>query len=816
MRGTIYAFFLSAASLAVRGAFAQDTCANPANAVVAENCKTGNLSTEWDIPKAGDPSIVGFSTEISVNRGETVDFKIHTDASQYRIDIYRLGFYRGAGARKVASISPSAVLPQIQPACLSDSSTGLVDCGNWAVSASWSVPAEAVSGVYFAKLTRADTGGASHIFFVVRDDAGRSDILFQTSDTTWQAYNRYGGGSLYVAPSMPFNRAYKVSYNRPFTTRNYSSSWVLGHEYPMIRWLEANGYDVSYFTGVDSDRRGELIRNHKVFLSVGHDEYWSGPQRKAVEAARDAGVHLGFFSSNEIYWKIRWEPSIDATKTPHRTMVCYKESVNNTRDPMSPPSWTGYWWDHRFSPPSDGGKHPNSLSGQEYTVGPFRNDALIVPSDFARHRFWRNTSVASLTPGTESVYEQILGYEWDEDIDNGYRPAGLMHLSSSSYAVDRRQLGPGYTYIPGTATHTLTLYRSPSGARVFGAGTMQWTWGLDSHHDAPNPPQPAYRDLQQATRNLLADMDSQPGSPQANLVAAFASADSQAPSSGILSPSEGTVFSTGTAVLIAGTAADSGGGIVGAVEVSVDGGASWRPAKGREAWSYEWKPSGSGGRVLMSRAVDDSGNQEAPSRGVGVGIGGPAPAPQPSNPIPRVFSLSPGFVTAGQGLFSLQAIGEGFAAGATLQFNGADRQTRVLSPNRLEAVILSEDVRSTGTAQITVFNPPPGGGRSPWVALAIRAPAPAISPGGMQVFPNPWKSDRHGGVPVVFDLLGEGSTVKIFTLSGKWLKSLRAVNGKASWDLTNDAGQAVASGFYLYVITDSRGGNSRGRIAVLK
>ena len=150
------------------------------------------------------------------------------------------------------------------------------------------------------------TAGASHIVFVVRDDDGRSDVLFQTSDTTWQAYNRYGGNSLYAGD--PAGRAYKVSYNRPFTTRDYApEDWVFNAEYPMVRWLERNGYDVSYTTGVDTDRRGAEILEHRSFLSVGHDEYWSGDQRANVEAAREAGVHLAFFSGNEVFWKTRWD-----------------------------------------------------------------------------------------------------------------------------------------------------------------------------------------------------------------------------------------------------------------------------------------------------------------------------------------------------------------------------------------------------------------------------------------------------------------------------------------------------------------------------
>ena len=211
----------------------------------------------------------------------------------------------------------------------------MIDCGNWAVSASWTVPATAVSGIYFAKATRIDTGGASHIVFIVRDDAGQSDLLFQTSDTTWQAYNQYGGNSLYVG--SPAGRAYKVSYNRPFTTRGTApEDWVFNAEYPMVRWLEANGYNVSYFTGVDTDRLGAEILEHKTFLSVGHDEYWSGAQRTNVEAARAAGVHLAFFSGNEVFWKTRWENSMSTPATSYRTLVTYKETHANAKiDPAA-------------------------------------------------------------------------------------------------------------------------------------------------------------------------------------------------------------------------------------------------------------------------------------------------------------------------------------------------------------------------------------------------------------------------------------------------------------------------------------------------
>src|SRR5437773_2010505 len=194
-------------------------CAPP-RSIVGENLLAGAPPTQWNVNGSGDPTIQGFATDISVNRCETINFKINTPATAYHIDIYRMGYYAGQGARKVDTISPLVTLPQAQPACLSDATTGLVDCGNWATSASWTVPSDLPSGIYFARPVRDDVPppAASHIFFVVRDDTGHSDILVQTSDTTWQAYNRYGGNSLYFG-NPPIGRAHKVSYNRPFDTR---------------------------------------------------------------------------------------------------------------------------------------------------------------------------------------------------------------------------------------------------------------------------------------------------------------------------------------------------------------------------------------------------------------------------------------------------------------------------------------------------------------------------------------------------------------------------------------------------------------------
>ena len=599
---------------------AEGACSS--NPVVCENSQTGNPSTEWDdVYGAGDWEIQGFATDMSVNVGQTISFKIDTPATSYRIDIYRLGYYGGQGARKVKTIYPSVALPQHQRDCITNSATEIYDCGVWDVSASWAVPADAVSGVYVAKPVRTDgTAGTSQIPFVVRDDARRSDIIFKTSDATWQAYNTYGGSNFYWGGAN--GRAFKLSYNRPFATRGLESGrdYLFSNEYAMIRFLERNGYDVSYTTDVDADRRGQLLKNHKIFLSVGHDEYWSGPERANVEAARDAGVHLAFFSGNEVYWKTRWESSVDGRGTPYRTLVCYKETwANDKIDPSS--EWTGTWRDPRFSPPSNGGRPENALTGTMY-MSNNTDLAIQVPAEQGRNRFWRHTTVAAMAPGqVATLAPHTIGYESDEDLDNGFRPPGLIRLSTTTGPTPEYLRDFGTVTTPGTTTHHLTLYRAASGALVFGAGTIQWAWGLDSEHDGPQ--EPADPRMQQATVNLFADMGVQPATLMSGLVRPTASTDTTAPSATITSPAPATSVANGSEVTVSGTATDVGGRVAG-VEVSTDGGDTWHPATGTTSWSYRFHTNGVGTQVVKARAVDDSVNIQQVPASVTLKLTGPS------------------------------------------------------------------------------------------------------------------------------------------------------------------------------------------------
>ncbi|MFJ6354773.1 DUF4082 domain-containing protein [Streptomyces sp. NPDC092046] len=597
-----------------------DPCGTGSNPIVCENSKPGTPRSDWFAGSAwGD--IAGFPTKMSLQAGETLQFKVQSP-SAYRIRIYRLGWYGSDGARLISTQAqadqtyPATYLTQ-RPSCLKDQPTGLMDCGNWPATASWTVPSDAVSGLYVANFDQADGNGLMPYPFVVRNDASRSDIVVQTSDQTWQAYNDWGGTNLYDGQGpAPDGRAYKVSYNRPMDIGGENG--IYGSEFEMISWLERNGYDLSYVSGLDTATRGSaLLANHKMFMSQGHDEYWTQEQFTNVLNARKAGQHQTYFSGNEVFWKTRLEPSIDGSGTANRTLVCYKETKLKFPTPNGVPDpsnvWTGTWMDPDSTKEGEPYRPQNILTGSLFQVNGPRNDAITVPAAFAKMRLWRNTSVAGLTGNQVATFPQgTLGYEWDSDIENASRPAGQIRLSSTAVDVNDGNylLDWGNYYGNGTATHSLVAFRDQtSHALVFGTGTVQWSWGLTNVPTADPDGGVITEDkrMQQATVNILADMGFQPKSLQDGLVQAQASQDVTGPTVTVTSPAPNGSVPALRQITVAGTAADSGG-VVARVEVSTDGGTTWKAAEGTSSWSYKWTPLTEGPVQLKVRAVDDSVN----------------------------------------------------------------------------------------------------------------------------------------------------------------------------------------------------------------
>ena len=249
----------------------------------------------------------------------------------------------------------------------------------------------------------------------------------------------------------------------------------------------------------------------------------------------------------------------------------------------------------------------NQLTGQLFGpdgTGQF-GGALDVPSNYASLRVWRDTTVAN--GGKLDMAPGILGYEWDTSPDDNMRPAGLIKLSETTLPWDGILVDQGNTVAPGVATHNLSLYRTESGALVFGAGTIFWTWALSNEHDSsPYGADIENVDIQQFTINMFADMGIQPGVADAFLISqglkrASASTDTTAAVASINDLPD-TVEAL-TPVTITGTATDNDGnplttdGKVAAVEVSVDGGTTWKVANSTDnwaTWSFYWYPTTQG------------------------------------------------------------------------------------------------------------------------------------------------------------------------------------------------------------------------------
>jgi hypothetical protein len=277
--------------------FSLGTTISAQNQIVVENQKQG--TTAWQLSNiATNDEIVGYAAATSINKGEILPIKVSLqNPGQYQIEIYRLGYYGGDGGRAIASSGILNGVTQSGPTV--DPTTRLVEY-NWATSYNLLVGNDWTSGLYIAKLTDITTGKQSQVDFAVRDDNRPAEIGFQSSVTNYQAYNNFGGYSLYGYNSNNQQAAFKVSFDRPsaqFRQPNEYNSRQK-YEYNMTRWLESQGYDVSYFDDIDTGTNPLKLYSQNAFLSVGHDEYWSLEQRNNVEQARDNGINLAFFSAN--------------------------------------------------------------------------------------------------------------------------------------------------------------------------------------------------------------------------------------------------------------------------------------------------------------------------------------------------------------------------------------------------------------------------------------------------------------------------------------------------------------------------------------
>lgn len=397
----------------------------------------------------------GYPWKQSVAPGETLSFSVSTTAQSFTADVYRLGWYGGAGARFLKPISniPGHFypLPQMDPA------TGLMDA-KWPAAFSLSIDPTWTTGKYLIKLTGSN-GKQGYIPFVVRS-IRKAALLFVLSDNTAQAYNDWGGKSTYSYNSSGIP-AYKVSFNRPYATGDTGKDVTFVWEYPMIRWLEKQGYDVEYASSVDLAMDPSLAENRKGVFVAGHSEYWSREMFNNLLAALESGVNLAFFSGDNISWRVRYEnASNNPNPIPNRILVAYKSATADTvkNSQLSTTKW---------------GVERTQLLGNDGWAGSCNPAPCYNPLIVTNAASW---IYAGTGAKNGDLIGNIVGYEWD----NATSTANMVAKSS----VNQKS----------------TLYKATSGAYVFDASTIEWPWGLDPWGTPQDVTTPL---VQKITENIL-------------------------------------------------------------------------------------------------------------------------------------------------------------------------------------------------------------------------------------------------------------------------------------------------------------------------
>jgi hypothetical protein len=415
--------------------------------VVAENRRLGTRG--WRIADPGPAdAIEGWADPVSVAQGGRVGLYVSTTAGRFRVEAYRMGWYQGLGGRLVWRSGP---LPgRRQPPPTRTPGTNMV-ATHWHPSLSVPVDRGWPPGDYLLKLVA--PAGQRYVPLTVRDDTSHAPLAVLNAVTTWQAYNRWGGRSLYVGPDGRLEtRSRVVSFDRPYGAEQGAGDF-LGNELPLVRLVESLGLDVTYWTDIDLHQHPEQLAAHRGLISLGHDEYWSTRMRRGAEAARARGVNLAFLGANAVFRHIRLEPSPTG---PDRQEVNYKpwSAGDDPAWRTDPAEVTTDW---RQPPLND----PESrLLGAEYDCNPTRAPGVVVdPSSW----LLAGTGVRAGTrlPG-------LIGDEYDRLWPTTPHPHGVRSLLHSPVRC-RGQASFADT----------TWYTTLGGAGVFDAGTGSWVCQLD-------------------------------------------------------------------------------------------------------------------------------------------------------------------------------------------------------------------------------------------------------------------------------------------------------------------------------------------------
>ena len=425
--------------------------------------------TPWRIAPDTKADIAGYADRTSVQAGAAVGLYVSTSTASFDVRVFRMGWYGGLLARQTRLLGPYAGISQ-PPAIVQEPRhtatapwvrSTLLSTSHW------------LPGDYLLRLESAD-GGQSFVPLTVRAASAVGRVVLVNAVTTWQAYNRWGCCSLYAGGTGSFaDRSRAVSFDRPYAAE-YGAGEFIDRELPVLAQAERLGLRLDYVTDIDLELAPGLLTGARAVVSMGHDEYWSPSMRQSVADARDRGTNVAFFSANDVYRRIRLEPS---ALGPDRIEVDYKIASEDPLDGVDNSAVTADW-------PSGPDPQPEAA-----VVGPsydcfVRQTAAGVVVDSANF-------LLDGTGATDGMqFPGLIGPEVDRVVPGGVTPRPLEILLHSPF-----ECPPA---LPSAAD--TTYYTAPSGAGVFDAGTMDWPCALSGSCGAT----PQTREfVRKVTDNLL-------------------------------------------------------------------------------------------------------------------------------------------------------------------------------------------------------------------------------------------------------------------------------------------------------------------------
>jgi len=448
-------FLLAGAGLTTAACAATQTAPSPPNTPqrVSPSATPAETPTDrWRAGKVAPAALLSAYANDSIKAGDPL--QLHVSAAKpWVASVYRIGHFGGKGGTKVAETAGSK----------KQFSNEAPDPQTRAVVAGWPVVAEVDttgwrSGLYTV-VVRSEDGG-TNIPFVVRPESAQGKVAILSCSMTWQAYNVWGGRSLYRSTGGDFaGRSYAVSYDRPYDHALWGAPIAMGYDVPVARFADEVGIDHVWFSNADIARDPSLLDGVKAVVSTGHDEYWPASYRQALIDARDAGAGLAFMGANAGYWRVDLRDD---------AVYCAKDAAIQPKNIR--------WRDQ--------GKPESGIVGMLYDAFPVAGPMVIREPDFALF------DGIKLAKG--SAFPGLVGTESDRYYPQPPTPEQIEVPTLSP--VDCR----------GKQTwSTMTYYSTDSGARVWASGTMNWTRSLNGPNRAKGIT-PASSDFSRAvTANLL-------------------------------------------------------------------------------------------------------------------------------------------------------------------------------------------------------------------------------------------------------------------------------------------------------------------------